>query len=352
MKSTILRRLTRRFFLYSILSLGIWLPNGADAAVAMPKLEKAPSNEVTGKAQKIFFIYGCYCDDPVEGSIPIPCTFEYKVTGLAPGTVCNPDNPNGEGQCDNGGHKHNGTRPLVFTPPGKVEFAADEDGDPLIVKGNTLSTPPFSFARGSHSVPQAGGVIEIEGTLTLPQIGGTRWFCISPDCFDLNTRRFEGTIDVHISDLKQLPNPGPDDLYEKLRGGPSGPGTDGSHKDSVAFAGSAFTLRTLPLIAEFYFSSSGRTLSVNDVSLPKGGVFDLNSNWKSEHQTHRNGDDVDINTGGVDCLNDFSLRLAADQFLFPLERTDGINKNRLTALLCEGEGFKHLDMVPLPSLVR
>lgn len=254
----------------------------------------------------------------------------------------------------------------MFDPPGKVKFDADElPFDKLAVKGNTLATPPLTLAKVTHTVPQASGVLRITGFLTMPRIGRTRWFCVTDQCFDFNGMVFDGTVDVRVRNLRQLrdPTPFPDDgtlpppsaLYEKSRR------EDQNHLDEVAFAGTAFTLQTLPLIAEHYFSSSGRILSVNDISLPKGGVFDLKLNWKGGqrnpdgtltrfgHVEHREGNDVDINRrdpiSGIelDCKPDHALRLAVDQFLEPQKRKD----NRLTALLCESRGRnKHLDMEP------
>jgi hypothetical protein len=37
-------------------------------------------------------------------------------------------------------------------------------------------------------------------------------------------------------------------------------------------------------------------LQINDVSLPYGGLFDVNGNWHRPHGTHRTGRDTDIRT--------------------------------------------------------
>jgi len=37
-------------------------------------------------------------------------------------------------------------------------------------------------------------------------------------------------------------------------------------------------------------------LQINDISLPYGGKFDVNGNWDGAHQTHREGNDIDIRT--------------------------------------------------------
>ncbi|MCL5268339.1 MAG: Ig-like domain-containing protein [Bacteroidetes bacterium] len=40
-------------------------------------------------------------------------------------------------------------------------------------------------------------------------------------------------------------------------------------------------------------------ISLNDMSLPWGGVYDIDADWRSPHQLHRIGRSVDINNGGL-----------------------------------------------------
>jgi hypothetical protein len=66
----------------------------------------------------------------------------------------------------------------------------------------------------------------------------------------------------------------------------------------------------------------GARLSINDISLSKGGLFDWQTNWVKPHQTHRKGTDVDINQAPVDangtalapvpCPDDYALQGAVD----------------------------------------
>jgi murein endopeptidase len=37
-------------------------------------------------------------------------------------------------------------------------------------------------------------------------------------------------------------------------------------------------------------------LFINDMSLPYGGLFDVNGDWKTPHKTHRIGKSADIRT--------------------------------------------------------
>jgi hypothetical protein len=48
------------------------------------------------------------------------------------------------------------------------------------------------------------------------------------------------------------------------------------------------------ILAESVFNDSSYVLRINDVSLPSGGLFDINNNWSTPHSGHRVGVDVDI----------------------------------------------------------
>jgi hypothetical protein len=50
-------------------------------------------------------------------------------------------------------------------------------------------------------------------------------------------------------------------------------------------------------VAKMYFNgskTSGQRLGINDMSLPLGGLFDINNNWTKPHTLHRQGNSVDI----------------------------------------------------------
>jgi hypothetical protein len=91
---------------------------------------------------------------------------------------------------------------------------------------------------------------------------------------------------------------------------------------------------------------------VNDISLPKGGVFDLQNDWNQfarSHSEHRDGRDIDINPAGINCLDDLALQAAVNKFLVPLEHriTNVQQPDPASALLCETGGRKHIDITAL-----
>lgn len=94
------------------------------------------------------------------------------------------------------------------------------------------------------------------------------------------------------------------------------------------------TIATLLNIAREYRALSGSKLSVNDRSLPAGGLFDIFNTWMPAHLDHRTGTDADINQLGIDCLADESFRKA-----IATVAASGPFPKRL----CESGGRKHIN---------
>lgn len=73
------------------------------------------------------------------------------------------------------------------------------------------------------------------------------------------------------------------------------------------------TSEKLKKIAEEYYKRSGRILSINDISLPRGGLFDYKATWAPPHSSHRTGTDADINQKGIPCYKNDKLRKAVEE---------------------------------------
>ncbi len=171
-------------------------------------------------------------------------------------------------------------------------------------------------------MPEVSGNLAGESTLVLPR----NWFCVS-GCFTFNSWRYADTYDVGIRNLAALPDMPSE--YSKLRGGLD------THPHAVGFTGTPLALQMLPLVAQNYFVLSGRLLSINDMSLIKGGLFDYKASekpWEPPHKSHREGKDADINQDKIGCDQDRDLRTAADQLLNKVKTSSG---NLRSALLCE-----------------
>ncbi|MHB9098080.1 MAG: penicillin-insensitive murein endopeptidase [Syntrophales bacterium] len=50
----------------------------------------------------------------------------------------------------------------------------------------------------------------------------------------------------------------------------------------------------LRILANRWYRAFGKPLVINDISLPRGGLLDTKSNWKTPHSSHRQGIDADI----------------------------------------------------------
>ena len=53
-------------------------------------------------------------------------------------------------------------------------------------------------------------------------------------------------------------------------------------------------------LCKAYFDEYGEKVGINDMSLPRGGLFDLNGDWITPHQTHREGKNADIRSTNMD----------------------------------------------------
>ncbi len=240
----------------------------------------------------------CYCLVFKPGYATVEecdCTFTYKIIGLKTPV---------DSQNNNGGHNHNfDTHPIIEPsygelqpyPPGAAEWL---DGNKhWYVRGHTLYNP----LRVIHPLPEVAGGIERELIVTAPQGWGCDWGCWTPE-----SRRYLDTIRVGIKELTRLEDTG--NYHIVVRGGSD------THPEGAY--GKSDTINKLKKIAMKYFEkTNGRKLSINDISLPMGGLFDYKNNWATPHREHRIGTDVDINRtdgGGIftNCWEDQKLKKA------------------------------------------
>lgn len=302
---------------------GLWSPQVyADGIII--KVTSNPRPSLPGKPYPYKTYYACYSAYTGE---PINCEFTHKINGVKTPV---------SDSINNGGHFHYTNRPLSLNYQ-QLQHPGDSDPTPYGVAGFTSSSSTQVYGIVEHVLPEVSGILDGEATLTLPP----RWYCIG-GCYTYNSWRYEKTYDIGIRDLATLPaNPS---IYQKIRTLP-----DNDHPNAVAFNGTQFALQLLPIVAQDYYVLSGRILSINDMSLPKGGVFDDNENWGPPHQTHREGKDADINQGGVACYLDQDLRTVVDQLLSRITTPSGNIRSPLLCESCAGGTLcrKHIDLESL-----
>ncbi len=242
---------------------------------------------------------------------------------------------------NNGGHIHNfDTHPLIEPPQpplgdGKLGVVGGDFQyvNNLLVSGQTRNQE----VEITHQMPQVAGVIETEIFIYAPYGDGPPIPCYS---HEERSYRAEGTIDVKVPGLTQLPDSGDYHVVCRSEACPPPPSSGASHPYGTY--GTQDTVNKLLKIAEKYYEfTDGRKLSINDLSLPKGGLFDYKATWAPPHTEHRTGNDADINLkdgGGVrtTCETDKDLKKAI------AEVAKGQSRPKLKSCDIEGEK-KHID---------
>lgn len=292
-----------------------------------------PYNADKPIVRKMLNFYSCYS---VYDGKPLDCPFIHTVHGLKE-PIYDPEN--------NGGHdglEHNQSdRKFVYDNNELIHYL-DSNPNPLIVEGSTMSSGSINpVARVLHEIPTASGKIMEEVFVSSP-LG---WSCAN-NCYSFKSRRYVTTYDVGYNNQVKLEAETDASDYIRVRGVP-----DLYHTLEEAYYGLPTTVETLKLISENYFILSERKLSINDMSLRKGGQFDVYGNWKSPHKSHREGKDVDLNRDGIDCKDDTDLFIAVDMLLPPVN-SEEFNPygaaSKPTAINCEKLGKvdgarKHID---------
>lgn len=266
----------------------------------------------------------------------LDCGVTYKILGLEPPAQV-PCDPAVEtcvtALANTGGHNHNGSHPLIDNrQDAGVQLLKDG-----IVFAGTLDRE-ISFQTDNnvvvvlHNVPQVAGRIAIETFVVQ----------FPPGYVCAGVCDFRDTVNVQV--------PHPNDFPELETGGSHHVVVrDGTGSHPQGTNGTEDTIRKLRQVAQAYFDSTGRKLSINDLSLPKGGMFDLNAGWfvnnvrGNGHIDHRTGIDADINRedgGGVftNCEDDQKLHKAVEKV------NETLSSNGKIRFECkESGGRKHVD---------
>ena len=79
--------------------------------------------------------------------------------------------------------------------------------------------------------------------------------------------------------------------------------------------GTQNTINSIKSVARTYYDSTTHRLKINDISLPYGGLYDINGDWRRPHDTHRLGTNVDVS---YKVLNGAGGEVDIDKELFEL----------------------------------
>ena len=142
------------------------------------------------------------------------------------------------------------------------------------------------------------------------------------------TGTYSDIVDIMVDGLMLLPPANQDSMhggvvyYDLVNNPPY------SDYHPINHFGQPQTVDLLKQIAwNYYFEFSNAPLfpklSINDMSLRWGGLFDINANWKPDHKTHRYGRQADLRRRIVDSQN--------NEILMPANQ-----QKRLIEIACKG----------------
>jgi len=301
-----LGRRTQKSLSIGLLALFAWGGSawGQAVIIAIP-----PSNLNPGEKSEGFLGFACY---DINNLVLINCQVTVKLDRLDPAAMIPPFF---------GGHIGHSRQPDI----GTVRDSNGTGSGGESVAGDTLKG--FSVV---YTAPEASGQVQVTKRLVPPP----SYQCITePDPDGSGACKHVRRINVGIQ-LRELP---PDPFYGVIR--------EDRIKHPNGTSGTANTLKRLKDLAAFYHTMTGQTqrLSINDISLPQGGLFDFRLDWSPPHEFHRKGIEVDINRAPldqngnpltpIDCVQDVTLREVVEWLAVDTGLPD---------LLCESGGRKHI----------
>ncbi|GMR20156.1 MAG: hypothetical protein BMS9Abin36_0751 [Gammaproteobacteria bacterium] len=231
---------------------------------------------MAGKPSEYTTRYGCYVRSTAH---PVKCSFTHVVTGeKSPNTDIN----------NTGGHvSGHGTRLLTLDDNPLRFDGEDSDNSKFGVAGFTKQGDR-DVAAVIHEMPEASGTLAGNSSLTILE----NYWCWY-ECYTNKSWRWKDSYELKYKGLTENPLPNSGQYHIVVRGD----GIPGGGQHPSGTHGMPDSINTLLRIAEEYYKLTGYRLSINDVSLPFGGLFDMNFQFNSSlgHSTHRTGRDADIN---------------------------------------------------------
>lgn len=307
----------------TIFTTGLTLLGVAAPAVAGPldygqvnyfSTNAMPSNKDTNDIESVPDPITCY---EVGTGILLDCPFTYQILGLASVLPSLGYQDSGYPQyLINGGHTHDADRPFVYPATGS--------GGLTLTSGTLVSVEPQSITGKTNSVvaavkyqmPETGGLIAVQIEVGFPTGYHCVGYCWDPGhARDIEFFRVGHFLYGHSDTMfDRLPKAG--ENYEIID--TSNGHTDGTYALGTYLAPSA-EMRLLAIASKYkFYAASG--LSLNDMSLPVGGLLDIHDNWKTPHHLHRHGTSADVNRRNLagtlnECTADLDLRRAVEDNL-------------------------------------
>jgi len=196
---------------------------------------------------------------------------------------------------------------------------------------HTSNIPQYTYSANGAALPNVS-------EQTKPYNTPAYWYLKTPEFSTRSdetlqyvsgcTGTYSDIVDIMVDGLMLLPPANQDSMhggvvyYDLVNNPPY------SDYHPINHFGQPQTVDLLKQIAwNYYFEFSNAPLfpklSINDMSLRWGGLFDINANWKPDHKTHRYGRQADLRRRIVDSQN--------NEILMPANQ-----QKRLIEIACKG----------------
>lgn len=284
------------------------------------------------------------CVDIDTGDL-VNCQFKFKILGTA--DVLPTLGYSASGYSENlilGGHYHTAGRPFIYPD--------NSSGILSIANGTLSSTGTLSitgqtdanYAAVLYPIPEEGGILAVQDDMYAPPGWYCAYWCYTPDDMR-DVELYEiGYFDrtYTTTDLVHFPESTDYSIVRDDGVGHQDPATGysaGTYLTADAFA-------RIYTIAWKYYKATHDKLSLNDMSLPVGGLYDFRDDWMPPHKGHRDGIAVDINLhDGSDNYIDCASRNYYSKILKKI--VDSVIKipagsSYFTRYLCETNNGDHI----------
>ncbi len=256
-----------------------------------------------------------------------------------------------------------GAHPLIEPKDtGNLIFAGFPDSSGTVT-GSPPNPPKMTGNTGQdvavvlYPVPQASGDLLVEQFMIMPP----GYLCGSPGCFDQVPTRF-GLNRMQFLAILRVGVPLDGQLAQTADAPFVLSGQTTVHPEN--HFGTATAVALIRQIARKYqeLNPSLGKLGVNDISLVRGGVYDLNKQWFGDntkgngHWSHRTGTEVDIDTtdsngnntacvsiaGGNELVKDAVEGVIPDLIPTVPQGSTPFTDEPISAYLCESQGRNHV----------
>lgn len=174
---------------------------------------------------------------------------------------------------ESGGHDHHDAN----RPVGGFRWEDTRGSGSPTLSGQT----GYQEVGVEYVAPEVAGEVTIYTTFLMPP----EHFCVDPpDC------QFIGKVQLVVEWFHQMPSS--PEGYWRLVGSWGEEGVTSQH--TLNHSGRNSTLKKMEQIAREFYQETGIAIRINDLSLPQGGLFDINNNWMLPHSWHRLGKSVDV----------------------------------------------------------